>query len=98
MFGPGATITGTAEDIYMHLDAVYDLTPAWQVNVGGIYGIDNRSRSTMASSTSRPSIWRSTAIPPASINGVTQSVSQTLTTANAIDLWGNGTSARTGPR
>jgi iron complex outermembrane receptor protein len=31
----------------------------------------------------------------ASINGVTQSVSQTLTTANAIDLWGNGTSATT---
>mgnify|MGYP003365271859 CR=1 FL=1 len=95
MFGPGATITGTAEDIYMHLDAVYDLTRTWQMNVGGIYGRDNSQQINDGQLNVSAFNLAVNGYTAASINGVAQSVSQTLTSANAIDLWGNGTSATT---
>lgn len=95
MFGRGATITGSAEDIYMHLDATYDLTSAWSINVGGIYGRDNSQQVNQGQLNTSAFNLAANGFTSASINGVTQSVSQTLTTANAIDFWGNGTSAAT---
>lgn len=95
MFGPGATITGSAEDIYLHLDATYDLTPAWQVNVGGIYGRDNSQQVNDGQLNTSAYNLALNGYTSASINGVTQAVNQPLTAANAVDIWGNGTSAAT---
>ncbi|HWU04042.1 MAG TPA: TonB-dependent receptor [Novosphingobium sp.] len=95
MFGPGATITGSAEDFYAHLDATYDLTPKWSVNVGGIYGRDKSEQINDGQLNTSAFNLALNGYTAASINGVTQSVGQALTSANAVDLWGSGTSAAT---
>lgn len=95
MFGPGATITGTAEDISLRADAIYDLSPTWQVNLGGVYGSDSSTQVNVGQLNASVFNLALNGFTSAAINGVTQSVSQALTTANAIDLWGNGTSAAT---
>lgn len=95
MFGPGASITGTAEDISFRADAIYDLSPKWQVNLGGVYGIDTSTQVNVGQLNASVFNLALNGFTSAAINGVSQSVSQALTTANAIDLWGNGTSAAT---
>ncbi|WP_313806263.1 TonB-dependent receptor plug domain-containing protein [Sphingobium sp.] len=95
MFGPGATIAGTAEDTYFHADFTYDLTPAWQVNLGGIYGIDTSTQTNQGQLNASTFNLALNGFASAAINGATQSVTQALTTANAIDLYGSGTSAAT---
>lgn len=95
LLGTGAAITGTAETFYGRVDAVYKLSDAWEVNVGGLVGRDNAkliSDGVMNTSVFNLALNGFTS---AAINGVTQSVSQTLTAANAIDVFGNGTSAAT---
>jgi iron complex outermembrane receptor protein len=95
LYGPGATSTGTAEDFYAHLDAVYDLTSAWSINVGGLIGRDRSqliSQGTLNSGTFNLAVAGTTS---ASINGATQTVSQKLTTANAFDPFGGATSQAT---
>jgi iron complex outermembrane receptor protein len=93
MFGPGATIKGSAEDIYFRADAIYDLTPTWSVNLGGVYGADTSQQINTGQLNASALNLALNGYTSAAINGVTQSVSQVLTTANALDLWGNGTSA-----
>ncbi|MBU6267900.1 MAG: TonB-dependent receptor [Sphingomonadales bacterium] len=95
MFGPGATITGKAEDFYAHLDAVYDLSQKWSVNVGGVLGRDTSEQINDGQLNASAFNLAVNGFTSAAINGVTQSVSQALTTANAVDLWGTGTSAAT---
>ncbi|NBC36180.1 TonB-dependent receptor [Novosphingobium sp. FSY-8] len=95
MFGPGATITGTAEDLYFHMDAIYDLSQKWQVNLGGVYGQDLSQQINVGQLNTAAFNLALNGYTSAAINGVNQVVSQTLTTANALDLWGNGTSAAT---
>jgi len=95
MFGPGASITGTAEDISLRFDAIYDLSSKWQVNVGGVYGSDNSTQTNIGQLNASVFNLALNGFTSAAVNGVTQSVSQALTTANAIDLWSNGTSAAT---
>lgn len=95
MFGPGATITGTAEDISIRADAIYDLSPKWQVNLGGVYGSDSSTQVNVGQLNASVFNLALNGFTSAAINGVSQSVTQALTTANAIDLWGNGTSAAT---
>ena len=95
LFGPGATQTGSAEDFYAHVDAIYDLTPAWQVNVGGIIGRDRSeiiSRGTLNAATFNLAVAGTTS---ATINGIPETVTQTLTAANAFDPFNGGTSAAT---
>lgn len=95
LYGRGAQQIGTAEDFYAHVDAVYDLTPKWQINVGGILGRDRSeitSKGTLNAATFNLAVNGYTS---ASINGTTQSVSQALTTANAFDPFNGGTSAAT---
>lgn len=95
LLGKGATSTGSAEDFYAHLDATYDLTPVWSVNVGGLIGRDRSqlvSAGTINSGTFNLAVNGYTS---ASINGVNQSVSQLLTTANAFDPFNGRTSAAT---
>ena len=93
MFGPGATIKGSAEDIYFRADAIYDLSPKWSVNLGGIYGSDTSQQINTGQLNASAFNLALNGYASAAINGVTQSVSQVLTTSNAVDLWGNGTSA-----
>jgi iron complex outermembrane receptor protein len=95
MFGPGASITGTAEDISLRFDAIYDLSSKWQVNLGGVYGVDTSTQVNIGQLNASVFNLALNGFTSAAINGVPQSVSQTLTTANAIDLWGSGTSAAT---
>lgn len=95
MFGPGASITGTAEDISLRFDAIYDLSSKWQINLGGVYGSDNSTQVNVGQLNASVFNLALNGFTSAAINGVPQSVSQALTTANAIDLWANGTSAAT---
>ncbi len=95
MFGPGATITGSAEDTYFHGDLTYDLTPRWQINLGGVYGVDNSQQVNQGQINASAFNLAANGYTSTAINGVTQSVSQTLTSANAVDLYGNGTTAAT---
>jgi len=95
MFGPGASILGSAEDIYFRADAIYDLSPKWQVNVGGVYGVDTSQQLNMGALNASAFNLALNGFTSAAINGVTQSVSQTLSAANALDVYGSGTSAAT---
>ena len=95
LYGPGATSTGSAEDVYTHLDATYDLTPKWSINVGGVYGRDRSqiiSQGTLNQAAFNLAVTGSTS---ATLNGIPETVTQTLTTANAFDPFGGQTSAST---
>ena len=95
LLGPGATITGTAETFYGRLDAVYEISDAWEVNVGGLIGRDKAQLINDGQINTSVFNLALNGFTSASINGVTQSVSQALTGANAIDVFGSGTSAAT---
>ena len=95
LLGAGATIKGTAETYYGRLDAVYELSDAWEANVGGLVGRDRSQLINDGQLNTSVFNLALNGFTSASINGVTQSVSQVLTAANAIDVFGNGTSAAT---
>lgn len=88
LYGPGATTVGSAEDFYAHLDAVYDLSPAWSINVGGLIGRDTSKLTTQGTLNSATFSLAVNGNTTASINGNSQSVTQTLTTANAFNPFG----------
>ncbi len=96
LFGPGAKIIGKDETFYGRVDADYAITDAWHFNVGTLLGRDISSVETLGrinpSGYSLALNGKATAV----INGVSNTVTQTLTTANAIDVFGTGgTSAGT---
>ncbi|MDE2596639.1 MAG: TonB-dependent receptor [Sphingomonadales bacterium] len=95
LLGTGATITGKAETFYGRLDAVYHITDAWDFNVGGLIGRDKAQLINQGQLNTAVFNLALNGFQSASINGVTQSVSQALTAANAIDVFGSGTSAAT---
>ncbi len=96
LLGRGAKIVGRDETLYGRLDAEYKLTPSWRLNVGALIGRDTSSVETLgrvnASGFSLALNGKATAM----LNGVSTTVSQTLTAANAINVFGTGgTSAAT---
>lgn len=95
LLGAGATVTGTAETYYARLDGAYELSDAWDVNLGGVYGRDRAQLINDGQLNASVFNLALNGFTSAAINGVTQSVSQTLTGANAIDVFGAGTSAAT---
>ena len=95
LLGSGATITGKAETFYSRLDGVYQLGGSWDLNVGGLVGRDRATQVNQGQLNASVFNLALNGYTSASINGVTQSVSQVLTTANAIDVFGTGTSAAT---
>lgn len=95
LLGSGATIKGTAETVYGRLDATYQLSDAWDVNVGGLVGRDRAQLINDGQLNTSVFNLALNGFTSASINGVTQSVSQALTAANAIDVFGANTSAAT---
>lgn len=95
LLGSGATITGRAETFYGRLDAVYKLNDAWEVNVGGLIGRDKSSQVNEGQLNTSAFNLALNGYTSASINGVAQSVSQALTGATALDVFGANTSAAT---
>ncbi len=95
LLGTGATITGKAETFYGRLDTVYKISDTVELNVGGLVGKDKAQQinfGQLNSSVFNLSLAGSTT---AAINGVNQTVTQALTAANAIDVFGGNTSAAT---
>ncbi len=95
LFGPGATSTGSAEDFYAHVDAVYDLTSKWSLNFGALVGRDHSeiiSQGTLNAATFNLAVNGYTS---ASINGATQFTQVPLTALNAFDPFNGQTSAAT---
>ncbi|MDE2168399.1 MAG: TonB-dependent receptor [Sphingomonadales bacterium] len=95
LYGPGATSTGSAEDVYAHLDATYDFNPKWSLNVGGVFGRDHSqiiSQGTLNQASFNLAVAGTTS---ATLNGIPETVTQTLTTANAFDPFGGQTSTAT---
>jgi iron complex outermembrane receptor protein len=95
LLGTGATITGTAETYYGRLDATYEINDAWEFNVGGLVGRDKAELINQGQLNTSVFNLALNGFTSASINGATQSVSQALTAANAIDVFGSNTSAAT---
>lgn len=88
MYGPGATITGSAETYYGRLDLTYDVSDAWSVNVGGLYGRDRAMQVNQGQ-------LNSSVFNLYTRGFINSSISVPLTTANAIDVFGTGTSQAT---
>ena len=95
MFGPGATITGIAETYYGRLDLAYEISDQWDVTVGGLIGRDRAQQVNQGQLNGSVFNLAARGFTTAAINGVNQTVVQALTTANAIDVFGTGTSAAT---
>lgn len=95
LLGTGATITGTAETFYGRLDAVYEINDAWEFNVGGLVGRDRAELINQGQLNASVFNLALNGFTSASINGSVQSVTQALTAANAIDVFGSNTSAAT---
>jgi len=95
LFGPGAVNIGTAEDVYGRLDATYDLSKKWSLNVGGLVARDHSqifTQGTLNSATFNLAVAGTTS---ATINGIKSTVTQALTAANAFDPFNGATSAST---
>ena len=96
LLGPGAQAIGRNETFYGRVDADYEVNEGVHINLGGLVGRDNSSVETIGRINSSGFQLALNGRAAATINGVSQSVSQTLTTANAIDVFGGGqTSAAT---
>ncbi|MCP5143490.1 MAG: TonB-dependent receptor [Gammaproteobacteria bacterium] len=95
VLGSGAHQDGTAETLYFRGDAEYQLSDAWSFNIGAIHGRD-RSRveniDYLCGSCLNLAMNGRTS---ANVNGVPTTVTMVLTPDNAIDPFGNGTSAAT---
>lgn len=96
LLGEGARIVGKDETFYGRLDLDYEVSEGTHINIGGLVGRDVSSVETLgrlnASGFQLALNGRAAAV----INGVSNSVSQTLTTANAVDVFGgSGTTAAT---
>jgi iron complex outermembrane recepter protein len=95
LLGPGATITGTAETYYGRLDAVYDVSEAWEVNVGGLVGRDRSQLINRGQLNASVFNLALAGVTTAAINGVPTTATRGLSAASALDPFGTGTSAAT---
>jgi iron complex outermembrane receptor protein len=95
LLGPGAHIDGKAETLYGRFDAVYKIAAHWNANVGLMVGTDTSRLDTigqLCGSCANLALNGKTSAP---INGVNTTANLVLTTANALDPFGNSTSAAT---
>ncbi len=96
LLGQGAEVLGRDETFYGRLDFEYAVNDDVDVNVGGLVGRDTSSVETLGRLNPSGFQLALNGRAAAVINGLSQSVSQTLTAANAIDVFGGtGTSAAT---
>lgn len=96
LLGPGAQAIGRDETFYGRLDLDYEVNEGIHINLGGLVGRNDSSVETIGRINSSGFQLALNGRAAATINGVSQSVSQTLTTANALDVFGGGqTSAAT---
>jgi iron complex outermembrane recepter protein len=95
LLGRGATITGKAETFYGRLDAVYDISDKFDFNIGGLIGRDKAQLINFGQLNGSAFNLAARGFTTASINGTNQTVSQLLSAANAVDVFGTGTSAAT---
>jgi iron complex outermembrane receptor protein len=83
LLGSGATIEGTAETFYGRLDAEIALTDAWSVNAGALIGLDEATQVNTGQLNAAVFNLALNGFTSATLNGVTQSATQALTSANA---------------
>ncbi len=96
LLGGGAQAIGRDETFYGRLDLDYEVAEDVHVNVGGLVGRNDSSVETIGRINASGFQLALNGRAAATINGVSQSVSQTLTAANALDVFGGGqTSAAT---
>jgi iron complex outermembrane receptor protein len=90
LLGPGAHIIGSAETYYGRLDADYRLGNSWRINVGTVIGRDRAVLDTVGQLCGSCFNLALNGLTSATLNGQVTTVTQTLTPANAIDVFGNG--------
>lgn len=95
LLGRGAHIDGSAETFYARLDATYGLSDHWNANIGAVLGRDTARQDTVGQLCGSCFNLALNGRASAALNGVQTVVTQALTTANAVDPFGNGTSAAT---
>jgi len=95
LLGAGAHIDGKAETLYGRFDAVYKLTDKWNLNAGAIFGTDTSRLDTIGQLCGSCANLALNGKATAPINGVSTTANLVLTAANALDPFGNGTSAAT---
>ncbi len=95
LLGPGAQIIGKDETFYGRIDADYKISDNWSVNLGSLIGRDISSVETLGRLNPSGFQLALRGSVTAVINGISQTVSQPLTAANAVDVFGTGTSAAT---
>ncbi len=96
LLGDGAQAIGKDETFYGRLDLEYAINDRFNFNVGGLIGRDISSVETIGRINSSGFQLALNGRAASVINGINNIVSQTLTTANAIDVFGGGgTSAAT---
>ena len=96
LLGPGAFIRGIDETYYGRLDAVYDINDKWHANIGMVLGRDISSVENNGQLCDSCFNLALNGKASATIAGIPTTVSQVLTAANAVDVFGGGaTSAAT---
>lgn len=96
LLGEGAQAIGRDETFYGRLDLDYEVSDNININVGGLVGRDTSSVETIGRINASGFQLALNGKAAATINGVSQTVSQALTAANALDVFGGGqTSAAT---
>ncbi len=95
LLGPGARIEGTAETLYGRIDAAYEISDAFNFNVGAIYGRDRSRVENIGQLCASCFNLALNGKQISTVNGVPTTVNLVLTAANAVDPFGNGTSAAT---
>ncbi|HZU65389.1 MAG TPA: TonB-dependent receptor [Novosphingobium sp.] len=95
LLGTGAKAIGSAEDFYGHLDAIYDLSTHWQINLGGLIGRDHSQIINSGTLNTAAFALAVNGYTSAAVNGATVANSQTLTSANAFDPFTGQTSSAT---
>ncbi len=95
LLGPGATITGKADTLYGRVDVDYDLSDKVRLNAGVMLGHDKASLLNRGQLNTSAFNLALNGFTNATVNGVALSTTQALTAANAIDVFGTGTSAAT---
>ncbi len=96
LLGRGAQVIGKDETFYGRLDAEFSISDTWRANLGGLIGRDISSVETLGRINPSGFTLALNGRANAVLNGVSTTVTQPLTAANAIDVFGGGgTSAAT---
>ena len=93
LLGPGATVTGSAETFYTRFDGVYAISETSEVNAGFLVGLDRAKQVNVGQLNGSVFNLALNGYTSTTLNGVPFSTTQALSAANAIDVFGAGTSA-----